>query len=106
MIEVVEKDQNRDRGIVVDTETRRKKQQTLMVKLVERKVRSRAEQLYEIRGQGEGQDLQDWFQAESEVLDNNVVAPLYRRMRTSSADLEANDSPSDLASSSPCETTA
>jgi Protein of unknown function (DUF2934) len=67
----------------LDTETRRKKQQALMIKMVERKVRSRAQQLYESRGQTEGQELQDWFQAESEVLDNTVVGPLYRRMRTS-----------------------
>jgi len=66
----------------VDLETRRKKQQTLMVQLVERKVRSRAKQLYETRGQTDGQALQDWFQAESEVLENSILAPLYRRMRT------------------------
>ncbi len=66
----------------MDLETRRKKQQTLMVQLVERKVRSRAKQLYETRGQTDGQALQDWFQAESEVLENSILAPLYRRMRT------------------------
>ena len=53
-----------------------------MVRMVERKVRSRAQQLYESRGQTEGQDLQDWFQAESEVLENNIVGPLYRRVKT------------------------
>ena len=57
-----------------------------MVRMVERKVRSRAQQLYESRGQGEGQELQDWFQAESEVLENTVVAPLYRRLRTQNVD--------------------
>jgi len=57
----------------VDTETRRKKQQDMMVQLVERKVRTRAKQLYETRGQEEGQALQDWFQAESEVLENSVT---------------------------------
>ena len=66
----------------MDLETRRKKQQTLMVQLVERKVRSRAKQLYETRGQTDGQALQDWFQAESEVLEKSILAPLYRRMRT------------------------
>jgi Protein of unknown function (DUF2934) len=66
----------------LDTETRRKKQQALMLQMVERKVRSRAKQLYESRGQEEGQDLQDWFQAESEVLENSILAPLYRRMKT------------------------
>ena len=53
-----------------------------MVHMVERKVRSRAKQLYETRGQNEGQDLQDWFQAESEVLENSILAPLYRRVET------------------------
>ena len=81
-----------DRGIAVDIETRRKKQQALMVRLVERKVRSRAKQLYETRGQEDGQALQDWFQAESEVLENSIVAPLYRRMRTGNYDSRQNDS--------------
>jgi hypothetical protein len=67
---------------VVDLETRRKKQQALMVQLVERKVRTRAQQLYETRGQAEGQALQDWFQAEAEVLENSIIAPLYRRMKS------------------------
>jgi hypothetical protein len=66
----------------LDIETRRKKQQALMVRLVERKVRSRAQQLYETRGQEEGQELKDWFQAESEVLENSILAPLYRRIKT------------------------
>lgn len=66
----------------MDIETRRKKQQALMVRMVERKVRSRAQQLYETRGQEEGQELQDWFQAESEVLENSILAPLYRRVKT------------------------
>ena len=66
----------------MDIDTRRKKQQALMVQMVERKVRSRAQQLYETRGQVEGQDLQDWFQAESEVLEKSILAPLYRRIRS------------------------
>jgi hypothetical protein len=75
----------------VDIETRRKKQQALMVQLVERKVRSRAKQLYETRGQTDGQELKDWFQAESEVLENSIVAPLYRRMRTGNHDTQGNN---------------
>jgi len=70
-------------GVVVDIETRRQKQQALIVKLVERKVRSRAKELYKTRGQIEGHALQDWVQAESEVLGSTVVAPLYRRLRSS-----------------------
>ena len=51
--------------------------------MVERKVRARAQQLYENRGQVEGQELRDWFQAETEVLENSILAPLYRRIKTS-----------------------
>ena len=65
----------------VDLETRRKKRQALMVQMVERKVRSRAQQLYEDRGQIDGQELQDWFQAESEVLEDKIIGPLYRRIK-------------------------
>ncbi|MGC2476207.1 MAG: DUF2934 domain-containing protein [Candidatus Sulfotelmatobacter sp.] len=72
----------------MDIETRRKKQQALMMQMVERKVRSRAQQLYETRGQTEGQELQDWFQAESEVLEKSILAPMYRRMKNSSASAE------------------
>jgi hypothetical protein len=76
----------------LDIETRRKKQQALMVRMVERKVRSRAQQLYENRGQAEGQDLQDWFQAESEVLENSILGPLYRRSKTEQVEhSEANE---------------
>jgi hypothetical protein len=85
-------------SFVVDTETRRKKQQALMVRMVERKVRSRAQQLYERRGQGEGQDLQDWFQAESEVLEKSILAPLYRRMRTNNEGAEPTPSESEVVS--------
>ena len=59
-----------------------------MVRAMERKVRSRARQLYESRGQAEGRELQDWFQAETEVLENSAHANLYRRVKnSSSADL-------------------
>jgi len=79
-------------GLALDIETRRKKQQTLMVQMIERRVRSRAQQLYESRGQAEGQDLQDWFQAESEVLGNSIVAPLYRRFKSAGRETEPGDS--------------
>jgi hypothetical protein len=94
-------------GAAVDIETRRQKQQALMVKLVERKVRSRAKQLYQTRGEVEGHALQDWVQAESEVLGNTVVAPLYRRLRTESQGSEEVET-SDLVAQDPsaCETSA
>jgi len=66
----------------VDLKTRREKQQKLMVRMVERKVRSRAQQLYETRGQADGHALEDWVQAESEVLGNSILAPLYHRLKT------------------------
>jgi hypothetical protein len=65
----------------VDSETRRQKQQELILRLIERKVRERAQQLYETRGQVEGHALQDWVQAEAELLENRVLATLYRRLR-------------------------
>jgi len=64
-----------------------------MVRMVERKVRSRAQQLYETRGQKEGQELQDWFQAESEVLENSILAPLYRRVKTDQSIEQAESTP-------------
>ena len=84
----------------MDIETRRKKQQALMVQLVERKVRSRAKQLYETRGQEDGQALQDWFQAESEVLEKSILAPLYRRLRSGNNDPQKSDSASEFAQDS------
>ena len=87
----------------MDLETRRKKQQTLMVQLVERKVRNRAQQLYETRGESEGQELQDWFQAESEVLEKSILAPLYRRMKTEGPNSSELTPPT--TQDAPCEAT-
>src|SRR5580658_2113790 len=112
MIEMLENAKNTDhitdKGIAVDIETRRKKQQTMMVQLVERKVRSRAKQLYETRGQEDGQALQDWFQAESEVLENSIIAPLYRRMRSGDLDAQEGNSPQEFVAqdSAACESNA
>jgi hypothetical protein len=50
-----------------------------MVDLLERKVRLRARQLYEERGQVEGQELEDWVKAESEILKSGVLAPLWNK---------------------------
>jgi hypothetical protein len=92
----------------VDITTRRKKQRKLMAKLVERKVRSRAQQLYETRGHEDGRALEDWVQAESEVLGDSVLAPLYHRVRTENQEgqeaVSASDAPSQ--DSSACETPA
>jgi len=50
-----------------------------MVELLERKIRLRAQQLYDERGQVEGQDLEDWVRAESEVLRSSILAPLWSK---------------------------
>ncbi len=69
----------------MDNDTRRQKQQALMTELLERKIRLHAQKLYDQRGQIEGLALQDWVQAESEVLGNSILAPLYRRSRAESS---------------------
>ena len=65
----------------MNNDTRRQKQQALITELLERKIRLHAQQLYEERGQIEGLALQDWFQAESEVLGKSILAPLYRKSK-------------------------
>ena len=65
----------------MDIDTRRKKQQALMTELLERKIRLHAQHLYDQRGQAEGLALQDWVEAESQVLENSILAPLYRKTR-------------------------
>ncbi len=62
---------------VVDSVTRTRERQKLMVELLERKIRLRARQLYEERGQVEGLELEDWVRAESEVLKSSILAPLW-----------------------------
>ena len=65
----------------MDQDTRRQKQQALITELLERKIRLHAQQLYDKRGQTEGFALQDWVEAESQVLENSILAPLYRKSR-------------------------
>ena len=81
----------------MDIETRRQKQQELMVRIVERKVRERAQQLYDERGQEDGRALQDWFQAELEVLESTTLAPLYRRMKSANQNQGDNTSSTDFS---------
>ncbi len=50
-----------------------------MVDLLERKIRLRARQLYEERGNVDGQALEDWIKAESEILKTSILAPLWNR---------------------------
>ncbi len=88
----------------MDNDTRRQKQQALMTELIERKIRLHAQHLYDQRGQEEGLALQDWVEAESRVLENSILAPLYRKSRaesSSSAELDASNNasfmPADLS---------
>jgi Protein of unknown function (DUF2934) len=79
----------------LDHDTRRQKQQALMTDLLERKIRLHAQHLYDKRGQAEGSALQDWVEAESQVLGNSILAPLYRKTRETSMlseDLEPTNS--------------
>ena len=72
----------------MDQDTRRKKQQELMTELLERKIRLHAQHLYDQRGQAEGLALQDWVEAETQVLENSILAPLYRKSRAASGAAE------------------
>lgn len=91
----------------MDTDTRRKKQQALMTELLERKIRLHAQHLYDERGQAEGLAVQDWVQAESQVLENSILAPLYRKTRAENASSdefeEAENQQLAVADSSPPE---
>ena len=75
----------------MDINTRRKKQQTLMTDLLERKIRLHAQHLYDQRGQAEGLALQDWVEAESRVLENSILAPLYRKTRAEVSSSEESE---------------
>lgn len=63
----------------VDSMTRSRERRKLMVELLERKVRLRARQLYDERGQVKGSELEDWVRAESEVLKSSILAPLWNK---------------------------
>ena len=73
-----------------------------MRRMAERKLRSRAQELYESRGQTDGHELQDWFQAEAELLKDTRLAPLYRHLRDVSQD--ANSPQRSDQEAVPCET--
>jgi len=48
-----------------------------MISILENKIRLRARQIYEERGRAEGHAVEDWVQAESEVLKSSILAPLW-----------------------------
>lgn len=68
----------------MDSETRRRKQQKLMLELLEKRIRSRAQELFEQRCEEGGTALEDWLTAEREILHKNSLAALYRRSRSES----------------------
>ena len=63
----------------MDRDVRMQRQQQFMLDLLTRKIQTRAQELYEQRGGGEGRALEDWVRAESEILSTSILAPLYRR---------------------------
>lgn len=65
----------------VNSETRTRERQRLMIDMLERKIRLRARQLYDERGREEGQALADWVQAETEVLRSSILAPFWNAWR-------------------------
>ena len=68
------------RGVIaVDSVTRTRERQKLMVEWLERKIRLRARQIYNERGQVEGHELDNWVQAESEILKSSILAPLWNK---------------------------
>lgn len=56
-------------------ETRR-----LLCEVLERKVAARAYELYVARGGAEGAALDDWLQAEKDVLGQSIQAPLFSQL--------------------------
>jgi len=76
----------------VNSQKRTRERQKLMISLLEKKIRLRAQQLYDERGQTDGKALDDWVQAESEVLKSSILGPLWAvRDDLQSHDLQAND---------------
>lgn len=65
----------------MDKETDTQRPHRLMLDLIERKIRLRAHQLYEERRDAAGSALSDWLQAEAEVLNTSILAPIYWRSR-------------------------
>ena len=54
--------------------------QLLLHQFVERKIQLRAYELYEQRGRTEGHSLDDWVNAEAEVLRGSILSPLFRKL--------------------------
>jgi hypothetical protein len=63
----------------VGEEHQRREFQLLLHQFVERKIELRAYELYDQRGRAEGQALDDWVNAEAEILRGSILSPLFRR---------------------------
>jgi len=74
-----------------------------MVRIVERRVRARARQLYQERGEAEGHALKDWFQAEAEVIEKTQIASVYRKFKSGSQQENVSDQ---AITKNPCESLA
>ena len=70
----------------MNSETRTRERQRLMIDLLERKIRLRAQQLFDERGQEQGKALEDWIRAEAEVLKASMLAPLWNAHRQRQAE--------------------
>ena len=81
----------------MNSETRTRERQKLMITMLEKKIRLRARQLYEERGRTEGRALEDWARAECEVLKASILAPLWNVRKDMlsndllSSDLQSNE---------------
>ena len=63
----------------MDSITKTLEPQKQMLEILERRIRLRARQFYDERGQAEGLELEDWVRAETEVLKTSILAPLWNR---------------------------
>jgi hypothetical protein len=53
----------------------------LLQQFLERKIQLRAYEMYEQRGRADGRALDDWLQAEDEILGQSISTPFYQRRR-------------------------
>ena len=75
----------------MDSVTRNIERRKLILELLERKVRLRAQQLYDERGQAGGQALEDWVKAESEVMKSSILAPLWNARQNDELGQQSNE---------------
>jgi hypothetical protein len=61
----------------VNSQKLTRERQKLMISMLENKIRLRARQLYDQRGQVDGRALEDWLKAEAEILKSSILRPLW-----------------------------